>query len=60
MEFSSGSANLVIDAYKSNNLAALGLPYEKEPNQLNIEQRGKLLDLGVVIQKKFLKGLAFW
>lgn len=45
MLFSKDSANLVIDAYKNNNLATLGLPFEKEPDQLDIEERGKLLDL---------------
>jgi hypothetical protein len=40
------AANLVIDAYKNNNLETLGLPYIKEPDQLNLDERGKLLDLG--------------
>ena len=39
------AANLVIDAYKNNNLESLGLPFIKEPEQLNLEERGKLLDL---------------
>lgn len=46
MEFSSDSAKVVIDAYESNNLAGLGLPFEKESNQLDLEQRQKLLGLG--------------
>lgn len=46
MDFSKYSAELVIDAYKNNNLCDLGLPYAKEPDQLNLEERGKLLELG--------------
>jgi len=46
MPVAADAANLIIDAYKNNNLAALGLPYEKEPDQLNLDQRGLLLDLG--------------
>jgi hypothetical protein len=45
MILSTDSARLVIDAYKNNNLAPLGLPYTKEPEQLNLDERGKLLDL---------------
>jgi hypothetical protein len=46
MEFSTDSAKFVIDAYKKNNLSGLNLPYEKEPNQLELEQRQQLLGLG--------------
>jgi hypothetical protein len=46
MEFSTGSAKVVIDAYESNNLVGLGLPFEKESNQLDLEQRQQLLGLG--------------
>ena len=46
MEFSTGSAKLVIDAYESNNLAGVGLPFEKESNQLDLDQRQQLLGLG--------------
>lgn len=46
MDFSKNSAELVIDAYKNNNLSELGLPYEKEPDQLDLPERGKLLELG--------------
>jgi len=45
MEFSSDSAKFVIDAYKNNNLSGLGLPFEKEPEQLNLDQRKQLLDI---------------
>lgn len=46
LEFSSGSSKLVIDAYQNNSLRNLGLPFEKEPDQLNLEQRKILLGLG--------------
>ena len=46
MEFSSDSSNFIIDAYKNNNLQTLGLPYEKEPNQLHSNERALLLELG--------------
>lgn len=46
MEFSSDSAKFIIDAYKNDNLKTLGLPYLKEPNELNKDERGKLLSLG--------------
>lgn len=46
MEFSRESTTVVINAYESNNLAGLGLPYEKESNQLELEQRQLLLGLG--------------
>lgn len=40
------SASLIIDAYKNNNLESLGLPFDKEPEQMNVQERGKLLELG--------------
>ncbi len=46
IEFSSESANLVIDAYKNNNLATLGLPFDKSPDMLNVAERSLLLNLG--------------
>lgn len=46
LKSSSDSANLIINAYTSNNLVELGLPYEKEPGQLDMEQRDLLMDLG--------------
>ncbi|KGL58388.1 hypothetical protein [Polaribacter sp. Hel1_85] len=45
MDFSTDSAKIVIDAYKANNLSELGLPFEKEPEQLNIEERKLMLHL---------------
>jgi hypothetical protein len=46
LQISSNSAELVIDAYKSDNFADLGLPFEKQPDQLNVHERGILLDVG--------------
>lgn len=43
--FPSDSGKLVIDAYVNNNLEDLNLPYTKAPDQLNLEERGRLLDL---------------
>jgi hypothetical protein len=49
LPFSSKSAELIIDAYKHNNLERLGLPYNKEPEQLNPQERLELLKLGHVV-----------
>lgn len=46
MVISTNSEKLIIEAYLNNNLATLGLPFEKDPTQLNLEQRGILLSLG--------------
>jgi hypothetical protein len=46
MEFSSDSTKLIIDAYQNNSLRELGLPYEREPNQLHLKERQLLLELG--------------
>ncbi|MBO9682365.1 MAG: hypothetical protein J7502_06820 [Flavisolibacter sp.] len=46
MDFSTNSADIIIDAYKNNTLSELGLPYGKEPDQLDLPERGKLLSLG--------------
>lgn len=47
------SAKLVIDAYVSNNL--VDLPYQKEPNQLEMFERDILMDLGYkVLEIKLL------
>jgi len=46
MEFSSDSSKFILDAYKNNNLQTLGLPYEKEPEQLHLKERTLLLELG--------------
>ncbi|MDY3351117.1 hypothetical protein PG357_03855 [Riemerella anatipestifer] len=46
IDYSSASVQMIIDAYKSNNLAELGLPYNKEPEQLNVEERMLIQQLG--------------
>lgn len=46
LEFSSDSARLVIEAYQNNTFQNLGLPFEKQPNQLDLNQRMLLLKLG--------------
>jgi len=45
MHVTSEAYDLVIDSYKNNDLEYLGLPMTKEPEQMTIEERGKLLDL---------------
>ena len=46
MKISTNSEKLIIDAYTNNNLVNLGLPFEKDPNQLNSDERFILLGLG--------------
>ena len=46
MNYSAESAKLVIDSYNNNDLVELGLPCDKEPNQLNLEERTLLQKLG--------------
>jgi len=46
MYFSTESANLVIDAYRNNILADLGLACDREPNMLELDQRTQLIRLG--------------
>ena len=46
LEYSTNSAKFVIDSYQRNNLTELGLPFDKEPDQLNLEERRLLLGLG--------------
>lgn len=45
MEFSTNSTKIVLDAYANNQLEPLGLPNDTEPEQMNLDQRYKLLDL---------------
>lgn len=54
MAISTNSEKLIIEAYLNNNLATLGLPFEKDPTQLNLEQRGILLSLGHKIIETFI------
>ncbi|MGE9310861.1 hypothetical protein ACLOAU_04425 [Niabella sp. CJ426] len=46
MDFSTNTYDLIIEAYQSNTLSELGLPYAKEPEQLDLNERGQLLTLG--------------
>jgi len=62
MEFSSNSAKLVIDAYKTNCLKELGLGNEIAPEELPLSKRQDLLELGgsvietAILSKYSLKG----
>lgn len=46
MNLGGDSAKIIIDAYVNNNLSNLGLPFSKDPYDLNVEERSKLLKLG--------------
>lgn len=46
MEFSTNSVKIVVDAYQNNNLEDLGLPFIKEPTQLDMNERHLLIQLG--------------
>ena len=45
MDLGVSATELVINSYKTNLLANLGLPYDKEPEQLSVEERKQLLHL---------------
>lgn len=47
MALSSDSAELVIDSYKKGLLDSFGLPFEKEPNLLSVEERHNMLGIGI-------------
>jgi hypothetical protein len=49
MTFSKESAELVIDSYKKDALREFGLPFEKEPNMLNLNERQLMLNVGTNI-----------
>lgn len=61
MNLASDSAKMIIDAYTKNNLAELGLPFEKDPNQLNVQERELMQGLGhkvletAILSKYYLK-----
>lgn len=46
MKIGVDTTEFIINSYEQNHLEKLGLPFTKEPNSLNLEERGKLLDLG--------------
>lgn len=45
MALGTDTTKFIIDSYKSNLLENLGLPYNKDPEQLNLAERQKLLGL---------------
>jgi hypothetical protein len=60
MDLGVDTTRLVINSYKSNLLDKLGLPYEKEPEKLNLEERKKLqnlahsiLEMGIISKNSF-------
>lgn len=60
MDLGVDTTQLVINSYKSNLLEYLGLPYEKEPEQLNLQERKKLqslahsiLEMGIISKNSF-------
>ena len=46
LDLGNNAAKIVIQAYSNNNLADLGLPHEKDPFELSIQERDVLLSLG--------------
>lgn len=46
MKLGVDTTGFIIDSYTKNHLEKLGLPFLKDPNDLNIEERQKLLGLG--------------
>jgi hypothetical protein len=46
LELGSNAAKVVTDAYINNNLEKLGLPFLKDPFDLNLDERKILMDLG--------------
>lgn len=45
MEFSKGATDFIIDAYSKDNLSSLGLPFTKEANQLDMNERNLMIEL---------------
>ncbi|HOZ68689.1 MAG TPA: hypothetical protein PK328_04980 [Chitinophagaceae bacterium] len=45
MKLGVDTTDFILESYEKNHLEKLGLPFTKDPNDLNIEERGKLLDL---------------
>jgi len=46
LQNSSSSVKMVMDAYLNNDLAPLGLAFEKDPEQLSLQERDLMLDVG--------------
>jgi hypothetical protein len=60
MKIGVDTAEFVLDSYRHNLLSKLGLPYNKEPNDLNLDERGLLvnfansiLEAGVISKNGF-------
>ena len=45
MKLGVDTTDFILESYEQNHLENLGLPFTKDPNDLNLEERGKLLDL---------------
>ncbi|WP_435522961.1 hypothetical protein [Chryseobacterium indoltheticum] len=60
MDLGVDTTQLVINSYKANLLEYLNLPYDKEPEQMNLEERKKLqslahsiLEMGIISKNSF-------
>lgn len=60
MDLGVDATQLVLNSYKSNLLEYLNLPYDKEPEQMNLEERKKLqslahsiLEMGIISKNSF-------
>lgn len=45
MKIGTDTADFILNSYENNHLEQLGLPFSKDPQDLNLEERGKLLNL---------------
>lgn len=45
MKLGVDTSDFILESYEQNHLENLGLPFTKDPNDLNLEERGKMLDL---------------
>lgn len=46
LELGSNTSQIILDAYENNNLEGLGLPFLKDPMDLDISERKKLFEIG--------------
>lgn len=46
LELGTNTSKIIIDAYTNNNLENLGMPFTKDPFDLNIEERQNLFNIG--------------
>jgi hypothetical protein len=56
MGFSKGAAEFVLNAYETGGLSSLGLPSIKGPMELDLDERGQLLDLSSKVLESALLG----